>query len=104
MFPCSIDANFSPSELYTSAINQMEALIVQSHTAFVPGDMSLFQGHYHGMLSFFQALGISIEEPSEGRLIALEPKIFMFIDSVNKQFTGIELQLHCKPRDYSRLA
>ncbi|CAI8768596.1 retron Ec48 family effector membrane protein [Pseudomonas serboccidentalis] len=104
IFPRSMAADFSPSVLYVSIIEQMEALIVQSHKNFVPDDIGLFQEHYNGMLKYFQVLGISIEEPTEQRLIALEPKIFMFIDSVNKQFTGIELQLHCKPRDYSRLA
>jgi hypothetical protein len=103
MFPLSVDAQFVPGELYVSILQQMDALVEQTNIGFVPGSVASFQDHYYKMMDFFHVLGISIEEPTEELLIILEPKIFMFIDSINKQFSSIELQLHRRSRDYARL-
>ncbi len=104
LFPNSADACFTPSALYSNTIFAMGELVTQSHVNFIPNDMKSFEGHYKEMMNFFQMLGVAFEEPSAERLILLEPKIFIFIDSINKQFTEIDVQLHSRPRDYSRLA
>lgn len=103
LFPYSTDAYFTPSELYKNTINHIEEQIAETHANFIPGNRRSIEGHYSKMLGLFHTLGITLEEPTEDLLIILEPKLFAFIDSINKQFTHIEVHLQSKARDYSRL-
>ncbi|WP_449122855.1 retron Ec48 family effector membrane protein [Pseudomonas sp. MPG01] len=102
LFPLSAEAYFIPSESYANTICSIEAQIAESQANFVPGNARSIEVHYRNMMGYFHALGITLEEPTEELLMALEPKIFLFIDSVNQQFTDIEVSLKSLPRDYPR--
>jgi hypothetical protein len=102
LFPDSTDAFFTPSDFYKSTINCISEQITETHCTYTPGNKKIIENHFRKIIHLLDTLGISIEEPTEYLLITLEPKIFIFIDSINKQFTNIEIRLQDIARDYSR--
>jgi len=102
LFPLSAEAYFTPSESYADTIYSIGAQISETQRDFIPGNPRSIEGHCRNMLGYFHVLGITIEEPTDELLMMLEPKIFAFIDSINQQFTDIEVSLKNKTRDYSR--
>ena len=102
LFPDSTDAFFTPSDFYKNTISCISEQISKTHSTYTPGNKKIIEIHFQKIIPLLDTLGISIEEPTEYLLITLEPKIFIFIDSINKQFTNIEIRLHDIARDYSR--
>ena len=102
MFPNSTDAIFTPSTLYVSIIKEIAKKIAETSSSYAPKSERLIESHFNAMIAIFEKLGLSIEEPTSDQLIILEPKIFLFIDLINKHFTDIELQLSSIPREYEK--
>lgn len=102
LFPDSTDAFFTPSDYYKNIIDRISEQIHKTNSKYTPRDNKIIEIHFRTMISLLEALGITIEEPTEYLLITLEPKIFTFIDNINKQFTNLEIHLHDIARDYSR--
>lgn len=102
LFPESINAIFAPSKRYEDIIKKLADLIVTTNTNYTPSDDNTIAHHCREALKLIEQLGITMEEPTEERLILLEPKILIFIDNINKKFTNTEIRLERLTRDYSR--
>ena len=102
LFSNSINAVFSPSTAYRDTIELISKQITNTSTNYTPGDKTIITKHFTNMTTLLNTLGINLEEPTELKLILLEPKIFSFIDNINKQFTDIELRLQHLTREYER--
>ncbi|MEX5559098.1 retron Ec48 family effector membrane protein [Pseudomonas rhodesiae] len=102
MFPSSTDAIFTPSTFYISIIKDIANQVTDTSSRYAPRSEKLIESHFNNMIAILDKLGLSIEEPTSDQLIILEPKLFLFIDLINKHFTDIELQLSNITREYER--